>query len=309
MTKRLPSKIVRYAVGLAMTYAALSSGYILLSSTMAADASRSIEQLRRIETLKGIGFVAVTSLAAFFGAYLALRRTERYHEELRRRDHALVAAAGRALAGLIASSVAHDANNVLVVVMGEVDDLETSVPAGDERIQRLREAVRRLIHLNRRLMKASRETPEGDRREVDVAEIVRESAAALGAHAHLRQCRVRFQVEGDMRTKTMPLLIDQILNNLLLNAGEATSGKGEVEVRLTRSASEIVLEVHDNGPGVPRDRRADLFDALSTTKPDGNGLGLFSVKACAAALGGRVEVDDSPMGGATFRVHLPASGS
>lgn len=306
MTKRVPSRIVQYAAGLAVAYAALSGGYILLSSTMAADASRSVQELRRIETLKGIAFVAVTSLAAFVGAYAALRRTERDHEELRRRDHALVAAAGRALAGLIASSVAHDANNVLVVVMGEVDDLETSVPSGDERIQRLREAVTRLIHLNRRLIKASREKPEGDRRVVDVAEIVRESTTALAAHTHLRDCRVSFESEGDTRVTTVPLLLDQILTNLLLNAGEATSGKGSVDVRVARRDSGLVLEVHDDGPGVPLARRADLFDALSTTKPHGNGLGLFSVKACAAALGGRVEVGDSPKGGATFRVHLPA---
>jgi two-component system nitrogen regulation sensor histidine kinase NtrY len=53
------------------------------------------------------------------------------------------------------------------------------------------------------------------------------------------------------------------------------------------------------------ERRERIFEALETTKLDGSGLGLFSVKSCVTALGGTVEVGDSPLGGARFRVHLP----
>jgi two-component system CitB family sensor kinase len=80
-------------------------------------------------------------------------------------------------------------------------------------------------------------------------------------------------------------------------------------VRVRTEAGRAVIEVHDNGPGVPVERRADLFTSLATTKPDGNGLGLFSVKACANGLGGQVEVGDSPLGGALFRIRLPLATS
>ena len=57
--------------------------------------------------------------------------------------------------------------------------------------------------------------------------------------------------------------------------------------------------------GVPVERRERIFDSLETTKPAGTGLGLFSVKSCVAALEGSVDVGDSPLGGACFRVRLP----
>jgi signal transduction histidine kinase len=102
-----------------------------------------------------------------------------------------------------------------------------------------------------------------------------------------------------------PTLLSQIVTNLLVNAGEATDGKGQVAVRVTTEGGRACLEVDDDGPGVPVERRAGLFDALVTTKPHGNGMGLFSVKAAALALGGSVSVDVAPLGGARFRVTLP----
>ena len=88
---------------------------------------------------------------------------------------------------------------------------------------------------------------------------------------------------------------------------QAAGEKGIIEARVRGEDNAVVIEVHDNGPGVPPERRAELFSALVTTKPDGNGLGLFSVKACATGLGGRVDVSESPLGGALFRIHLPRS--
>jgi signal transduction histidine kinase len=116
---------------------------------------------------------------------------------------------------------------------------------------------------------------------------------------------VEFAPAGPVRLHTHPLLLQQILANLVVNAGEACGGKGRIEVRLHDSPEFVLLEVHDDGPGVPVERRERIFDSLETTKPAGTGLGLFSVKSCVAALEGSVEVGDSPLGGACFRVRLP----
>ena len=105
--------------------------------------------------------------------------------------------------------------------------------------------------------------------------------------------------------ETHPLLIHQNLGNLILNAAEATGGRGRIEVRIVEGGEQVVLEVHDDGPGVPRDLRHSLFDGLRTTKPGGAGLGLFSVRSCTQILGGTVAIDESPFGGALFRVVLP----
>jgi signal transduction histidine kinase len=101
------------------------------------------------------------------------------------------------------------------------------------------------------------------------------------------------------------VLVSQVVTNLLVNAGEATGGKGLIEVRVVPAGDEVRLEVHDSGPGVPLNRRATLFEALASTKPEGSGMGLFSVRACARAMGGDVAVLDSDLGGACFRVSFP----
>jgi two-component system NtrC family sensor kinase len=99
-----------------------------------------------------------------------------------------------------------------------------------------------------------------------------------------------------------------MLINLVLNAAEATGPGGRIDVRLTGDGAEARLEVHDDGPGIPEERRPGIFEAFETTKPDGTGLGLFSVQHIAEVHGGRAEALASELGGACFRVSLPVAG-
>jgi two-component system NtrC family sensor kinase len=301
------SSPLRYALILALVYGGLSAIYIVLSAELAAHRSQSVSQLEHIETFKGLAFVVVTSLLLFGGSFLSLRRMKRDGEQLLLRERALVAAEGRVLAGLTASSVAHDANNVLLTLVSDLEELEEKVPEPTrDAIERLRSSARRVIELNRRLVTASRAGVAHDLRDADLGLLAQENVDALRSHEHLRGCTVAVIREGDLTARTSPLLVHQILTNLILNAAEATGGRGRVEVRVRRRGGAIALEVHDDGPGVPAERRAGLFDALRSSKEGGNGLGLFSVQACSTALGGRVEVGDSDLGGALFRVTHPA---
>lgn len=297
-------KSSRYAVVLALGFAVLSGAYIVLSGYLAAEASPDKDQLRRIETIKGIGYVTVTSLLIFFGARHVMRRMEHDAAELRRREQALVVNEGRIFAGLTAASIAHDANNMLTVAMADVELLALRLPA-DANLQRLQQAVQRLIALNRRLLESSLQVVSKERSRVDVAAAAREALAMLRPHRSVRGCRVDFDGEPALAVAGSPAVLNQMVGNLVLNAAEATDGKGRIEVRVRRDGGHAVLEVHDDGPGVPPERRPELFTSLATTKPEGHGLGLFSVKACAQGLGGDVEVGDSPLGGARFRVRLP----
>jgi len=93
--------------------------------------------------------------------------------------------------------------------------------------------------------------------------------------------------------------------NLVVNAAEATSSEGTIEVRLVLEPTRAIVEVHDDGPGIREDAREAVLRAYHTTKPDGTGLGLATVKTCAEAHGGCVEIGTSPLGGALVRVVLP----
>lgn len=300
------AKSTTYSIGLALAYGVLASAYIIVSSSLAADVSASVEEMRAIETLKGIVYVAVTTLGVFAGGLFAMRRMDRDSVELLRRERALVASEDKVFAGVMAASVSHDANLVLGAVLADLEDLIKSPRlAGTNQVEPLRTSVGRLLALNHRLQNAARQGVPRDRHAVDFARLVRDSVAAVRSHTSLRGCRVVCRGDERVGFATQPRLVHQVVSNLVLNAGEATSGRGVVEVAVVDGEHEVVVEVHDNGPGVPPERRATLFDSLETTKSTGTGLGLFSARACAQGLGGTLEIDASPLGGALFRLRLP----
>ncbi|HEY2736377.1 MAG TPA: HAMP domain-containing sensor histidine kinase, partial [Polyangiales bacterium] len=80
-----------------------------------------------------------------------------------------------------------------------------------------------------------------------------------------------------------------------------------VLVRTLRQGEHALLQVHDNGPGVPARDRARVFDPYFTTKGDGTGLGLPIVKKVVLEHGGEIVCGKSELGGAEFSIELPLS--
>ncbi len=101
-------------------------------------------------------------------------------------------------------------------------------------------------------------------------------------------------------------LMERVLVNLLRNALDAAS-EGRVRLRWRPDDDQVVFWVEDSGPGIDPDVRDRLFEPFFTTKAvgDGTGLGLAVVHSIVEEHGGTVEVGDSPLGGASFRVTLP----
>lgn len=99
------------------------------------------------------------------------------------------------------------------------------------------------------------------------------------------------------------------LDNLLVNALRHASDGGVVTVTARRStlagSSCLRIEVFDDGPGVPPDRRERIFEPFVTGRPDGSGLGLAVVREVAVAHGGRAYLDDPSKGGACFVIEIP----
>ncbi len=100
-------------------------------------------------------------------------------------------------------------------------------------------------------------------------------------------------------------LLVQVFLNLLLNALQMLPAKGEVIVRTTSEADQLIVEVSDNGPGIPPANRQRVFDPFFTTREKGVGLGLTVVQQIVRSHGGNITVQESPSGGACFRFFLP----
>ncbi|MHC4516164.1 MAG: sensor histidine kinase [Planctomycetota bacterium] len=100
-------------------------------------------------------------------------------------------------------------------------------------------------------------------------------------------------------------LLEEVLVNLVQNAAEACEHDGEVRLSCRQNGSGTVhIEVEDDGPGIPADRRGDLFKLFHTTKETGTGMGLTFCRKVIEAHGGRMELVDGDMGGACFRIEL-----
>ena len=93
--------------------------------------------------------------------------------------------------------------------------------------------------------------------------------------------------------------------NLVANAVQAMPRGGRVTVRLARAQDAVVLEVRDEGPGVPEELLARIFEPFFTTKASGTGLGLAVVKRIAEGHGGDVTVASRPGSGASFSIRFP----
>jgi len=299
-------KPLRHALLLGIVYGLMATAYIWLSGVIAAHMASNVRDLARIERLKGFVFVATTAALLMLAAWIMFRRLAGAIDERERLRKATVSAQSRVLAGELAAAVAHDFNNVLTVAQFAVDELRSG---GVDKNGSLLGDASRAIAQGRGLAIRLANTARGGRpipTELrDLVPITRSMIRALGKLPRLADCAIDFDLGTEAVAQVDVLLFEQILANLVLNAADAAGKAGRVRVVLRRGGDGIVLEVHDNGPGIEVERRATIFNAFETTKADGLGLGLLSVRAATEAQGGTVEVGTSSLGGAMFSVNLP----
>jgi two-component system sensor histidine kinase HydH len=307
-TGELPLRPAVLAIALAAGYALLCGTYIVLSGRAAARASADVSELASIELLKGLGFVASTALLFFGFAWWLLHRLASRQRLVHRQQQALVAQDRRCLTGLFAASIAHDINNILLVSNAHLD--QTGPTAAPERRapahEALRESLAHLAALSKRLMALERGYSSERREPVDLVKLARETVEFAKRHPGVKGCRISVSAVRPLVVRGHAVTLSRVILNLLLNAADATGGRGRIEIRVLADHDGVRLEVHDDGPGVPADMRERIFEGLFTSKPDGSGLGLLSMRVAAIEHGGRIALTDSDLGGACFQMWLPA---
>jgi signal transduction histidine kinase len=216
----------------------------------------------------------------------------------------------RAATGDLARQVNHDIKNGLAPIRSVVRYLSEVARGGDaEALQRayvdrepvLESSVRHLDDLARRY---ARQTPLSSSTTVAVASVLREVVQATNdSRVSLRlPDGAGPQVAGDT------VSIRRIVENLVSNATESLpDGGGSVEVALDANGGTVRITVADTGRGMSRAELDRAFRAFHTTKPDGTGLGLASVRELVTALGGALRASSSPGAGSQFVVTLPSA--
>ena len=150
----------------------------------------------------------------------------------------------------------------------------------------------------------------GARTRCDLGEAAREAAVEVAPTIGERELRV--DADRPLHVDGSPDELHRMVLNLLDNAARHTPTGSRIELRLRAEAGDAVVEVADDGPGVPAHLREQVFERFArsdgpadTAVAGGSGLGLAIVSAVARSHGGRAELETSDLGGALFRVRLP----
>ena len=237
--------------------------------------------------------------------------------------------------GQLAGGVAHDFNNLLTAIQLRLDELLHRHPVGDpsyEGLNEIRQTGVRAADLVRKLLAFSRKQTL-QREVLDLGELISEFSVLLR-----RLLREDVKLETDYG-RNLPMVrvdksqLETAVMNLAVNARDAVraQGGGIVKIRTARLSLDqakalgyalenpgvgevAMIEVADNGPGIPPEVLSKIFDPFFTTKPvgEGTGLGLATVYGIVKQADGWIHVDTGPGKGAAFRIflkiHVPAVG-
>ena len=232
--------------------------------------------------------------------------------------HQLLQSEKLAALGQTISGVAHELNNPLATILtwaerlAQLPSLDAAARRGLATILGESERAARIV---RNLLTFARKR-DTTRAMVDVNEVMRETLA-LRAYEQ----RITNIVVIDALASGLPTVfadghqIKQVLLNLVINAEQAmlaANGRGTLVARSWHDTSQesVVVEINDDGLGVPIDLRSKVFDPFFTTKDvgKGTGLGLTVAYAIVHEHGGRLRLESGPSGGTLFFVELPLTG-
>jgi PAS domain S-box-containing protein len=264
--------------------------------------------------IRGLIVYTEGAAARLVGSLADITDGKRAQEQLVRQREALYQNEKMAMLGSLLAGVAHELNNPLSIVIGQVALLEHSVrePAVLSRIERIQKATERCARIVRTFLAMARHR-ERQSAAVKVNGLVEMVVELLAFQ--LRAADIR--VELDLAPGIPDIMADadqlhQLLTNLIVNARQALAQSVHRRViriasRTDRQHNRLRIEVCDNGPGVPPDIRKRIFDPFFTTKSagEGTGIGLSLCLSIVRAHGGIIQLADTPGGGATFMVELP----
>jgi two-component system cell cycle sensor histidine kinase/response regulator CckA len=221
--------------------------------------------------------------------------------------------------GRLAGGIAHDFNNLLALMLGATAAARTAgiSDSAEAELRSIEAAAGRGAGLVRQLLAFARQQVLAPR-VIELNAAVRDIAALL---PRLMGDGVTLELdleEPSRRVRVDPSQLDQVLLNLAVNARDAMEGQGRLRIATGRRlllreerglppGRYAVLEVQDDGPGIPPEVVARLFEPFFTTKLEsgGTGLGLATVQGIVAQSGGGIEVESAPGQGTLFRILLP----
>ncbi len=257
-----------------------------------------------------------TVLEAWHGATVRLEQThEALRSEVQRLTHELEAK-NRELArknrladlGQMASHIAHEVRNSLVPVTLYLSLLRRSVAddaANRELVDKIDAGFTALDATVNDLLNFTADR-DPHRQPFNLRGLLEDIFGSMAPQFAAQRIHARLDVCAADTLIADRDMIRRAILNLLLNALDVLPDGGNLTVSGATSARGFSIDVADSGPGLSLEARQRAFEPFFTTKSNGTGLGLAIVERIATAHGGEVVAGDSPLGGASFTLRIPA---
>ena len=207
--------------------------------------------------------------------------------------------------GELSARIAHDLRNPLSVLKNtfellELDLSEVKTESIKNKMSRIERAITRMNHQVENVLDYVKEKP------------LKLETTSINSILHYVLERINIPLDivinlpkDDLKIKCDFEKLEIVFINLITNAIQVMSNKGEINIRTEFVGNTCVIDVEDNGPGVPSELIEKIFDPLFTTRQIGTGLGLPSCKTIVEAHKGTIKVVSSLGKGAIFRIELP----
>ncbi len=251
------------------------------------------------------------------------RRTRELENEVEERKKAeqtlrdtqaeLIQAAKLAGLGQMSAGISHELNQPLTAIRNYSENAQRllerkQVEAAVGNLEEISELTGRMASIISQLRGFSRKS-SGDHSRVSIDQSVDQALSMFKREIESSEVGVLARIDPELSVTTDPLLLNQVLVNLISNAIQAMASvkARQIEINAGIRNSGIVISISDTGPGIPANVIENVFDPFFTTKEVGLGLGLgLSISyRIMESLGGKIEVTNSTAGGAHFELYLP----
>jgi len=194
--------------------------------------------------------------------------------------------------GELSARLAHDIRNPLSTIMVTVENIKMKYERDTEDIkefERLERSISRIVHQIEGVLEFVKERPM-EITKSKFSEVIKESLDSITIPENIKLILPKNEVS---------LLCDKnqfaiAVNNLILNSIQAIDETGTIEISIDENDDQIIIQIIDSGMGIPKEKIDKIFEPLYTTKQQGTGLGLTSVKTIIKSHGGIISVTSPP---------------
>ncbi len=296
--------------------------WFLVFQQESSDAYAVVERARWLSVIILVTGALAVGMVSVLLARRMVKKIKESDQQKEMMNEQVIEAGKLASLGELAAGIAHEINNPVAIMVEEAgwmedllrDEQEGRLENAEEFVRALNQIKiqgRRCKEITHKLLSFARKT-DPTVKNINLNELIEDVVALSEQRAKYTGVKINLHLSDDLPTVNVsPSEIQQVMLNLINNAlDEMEKTGGVIDITSRVNGSFVVVDVADNGPGIPKANLKRIFDPFYTTKPvgKGTGLGLSICYGIVKKMGGDITVNSAQGVGATFHVHIPWTG-